>query len=226
MTLPYSSHARQWMLDGQLATNNITDGRLLDAIAHTPREWFVPEAFATTAYVDEEIPLGEGRYMAEPLALARMLQAVAIDVGETVLYLAGNTGYGVALASHLAHAVHMVEESPWILKARQAHEKCKLQDITYIEAAAELGAPQESMADVLIIEGAVQTIPPALHAQLRDGGRAVYVQSVQLRPGSASGLGHLTLAHKTASGLEAHVLAEVGMPRLRGFMLPPRFEFA
>ncbi|MGE0660286.1 MAG: protein-L-isoaspartate O-methyltransferase, partial [Reyranellaceae bacterium] len=80
--------ARQNMVDGQLRPNRVTNPAVLDAVSSLPRERFLPEALRHIAYIDDDIPLPNGRAMMEPLVVCRMIQAadpkpsdVALDVG-------------------------------------------------------------------------------------------------------------------------------------------------
>ena len=52
--------ARENMIDCQLRTNTVTDERILTAMASLPRERFVPREREDMAYVDFDIPCGEG----------------------------------------------------------------------------------------------------------------------------------------------------------------------
>ena len=44
-------------------------------MSELPRELFVPDSARGFAYVDEDVPLGGGRYLIEPLTTALLLQA-------------------------------------------------------------------------------------------------------------------------------------------------------
>ena len=55
--------ARRMMVDGQIRTADVTDLDLIDAMLAVPRERFVPAAIAAQAYVDTDLPLGEGRIL-------------------------------------------------------------------------------------------------------------------------------------------------------------------
>jgi protein-L-isoaspartate(D-aspartate) O-methyltransferase len=68
--------ARRNMIDGQLRPNRVTNDRLLAAIGDLPRERFLPEAMRAVAYADDDVPLGNGRYLMEPMVLARLIQAL------------------------------------------------------------------------------------------------------------------------------------------------------
>ena len=62
--------ARLNMVESQLRTNKVTDERVLDAFLTVPRARFVPLALRGNAYVDSDIPLGNGRAVMAPMVLA------------------------------------------------------------------------------------------------------------------------------------------------------------
>ena len=70
--------ARACMVDSQIRPNKVNDAGVLDGMRHLKRELFVPAALADFAYIDEDIPLGNGRVLMEPMILARLLQAAAV----------------------------------------------------------------------------------------------------------------------------------------------------
>src|SRR5215472_4852953 len=90
--------ARARMIESQLRPNKITDRRVLNAFATIRRELFVPEQLRHIAYIDEDLPLGRGRYLMEPMVAARLLQAATIERTDTVLIVGAGTGCEAALA--------------------------------------------------------------------------------------------------------------------------------
>ena len=100
---------RQNMIDTQLRTNKITDERLLDALLKIPRELFVPEKLSARAYIDEDLNIGEGRYLIQPMIFARMIQSVAISSNDVVLDVACGTAYSSAVIGRLAGTVVALE---------------------------------------------------------------------------------------------------------------------
>src|SRR6185312_17139031 len=97
--------ARLNMVESQLRTNKVTDEAILDAFLDVPRERFVPDHLAGIAYNDEDIPLGGGRYLLEPMVLARLLQLAGIGPEDGVLEIGAATGYATAILSRLAARV-------------------------------------------------------------------------------------------------------------------------
>src|SRR3954454_11830731 len=111
--------ARTRMIESQLRPNKVTDDRVLGAFARIRRELFVPEHLRSVAYIDEDLPLGRGRYLMEPVVAARLLQAAAVKRTDTALIVGAGSGYEAAVAALLARAVVAVEEDAEL--AKQAH---------------------------------------------------------------------------------------------------------
>ena len=84
--------ARLNMVEGQLRTNGVADPALLAAFLAVPRERFVPEALRGAAYVDEDLPLGNGRYLMEPLVLARLIMLAELGADARVLCVGAGPG--------------------------------------------------------------------------------------------------------------------------------------
>jgi protein-L-isoaspartate(D-aspartate) O-methyltransferase len=106
--------ARRNMIDGQLRPNRVTNAQLLAAIGELPRERFLPEATRSVAYADDDVPLGNGRYLMEPMVLARLIQALQPRPEDRAMVVASGPGYGAALLARLVHSVIVVERTrPW-----------------------------------------------------------------------------------------------------------------
>ncbi len=68
------AEARNRMVDSQIRPNKVTDPRIVAAMRRIPRERFLPPRLVAMAYVDEDVPLGGGRYLIEPMVIARLVQ--------------------------------------------------------------------------------------------------------------------------------------------------------
>ena len=84
--------ARRNMIDGQLRPNRVTNAQLLAAIGELPRERFLPEALRSVAYADDDVPLGNGRYLMEPMVLARLIQTLQPRPEDRALVVASGRG--------------------------------------------------------------------------------------------------------------------------------------
>jgi protein-L-isoaspartate(D-aspartate) O-methyltransferase len=175
------SVARENMIESQVRPNGITDRRLIDAMAAVPREQFVPAHLKPLAYMDEDITLvaGEGnsrRYLLEPMAYARMVQAVRIAPGDLVLDIGPGSGYSSAVLSHLAQMVVAVESDEGLAKAANENLlRLEIANVALVEAPLKTGYASEGPYNAIIINGRVEEVPSTLLDQLVDGGRLVAV---------------------------------------------------
>ena len=101
--------ARQQMVDQQIRAWYVLDPRVLDAMGKVARERYVPAAFARLAYADSPIPLGNGHSMLAPSVDGRILQALGLSAGESVLEIGTGSGFLSACLSALGATVRSVE---------------------------------------------------------------------------------------------------------------------
>ena len=212
--------ARRNMIDSQLRPNRVTDARLLAAVGELPRERFLPEAMRAVAYSDEDVPLGNGRYLMEPMVLARLIQTLQTVPDDRALVIASGRGYGAALLARLAASVVAVESDPLLAAAaEQTAKELGIDGIRQTVGPLEEGA-RPGPYDVILIEGAVQLVPQAIFDQLADGGRLTTVVA-----GPPGALGVAELFVKEGGAISRRALFDAGTPSLPGFAPPPRFTF-
>ena len=89
--------ARHNMVESQVRTNRVTSDAVLDAMETIPRELFVPAERRSVAYVDEDLEIAPGRYLMEPMILARLLQTADIQPDAIALDIGCATGYSTAI---------------------------------------------------------------------------------------------------------------------------------
>ncbi len=170
--------ARRMMVLGQITPNGVTDPLLIEAMGRLPREAFVPPAQQHRAYADAPVPLGEGRFMLQPMVLARMIQLLLPQPGERALVLGAGTGYGAALLARMGLEVTAVEADPRLaavarttLAAVLPHARPEVIQADPARGHAE-GAPYR----VMLIEGVAERLPVALTNQLGEGGRLALIR--------------------------------------------------
>jgi protein-L-isoaspartate(D-aspartate) O-methyltransferase len=218
--MPDYAAARRNMVDSQLRTNRVTDEALLAAMGEIPRERFVPPALAGVAYVDEDLSLGGGRYLMEPMVLARMIQAAEIQPSDTVLDVGCATGYSSAVAARLAATVIGLESDSRLAKAATENlAALRIDNAVIVSGDIRAGHPRQAPYDVILVQGAIGEIPAALAAQLGEGGRLV---AVVTPPGAT---GRATLSLKTGGIVSHRDLFDAATPPLPGFELAPGFRF-
>ena len=212
--------ARSHMLASQLRPNKVTDDRVLNAFATIRRELFVPEHLRPVAYIDEDLPLGGGRYLMEPMVAARLLQEAAITRTDAVLIVAAGTGYEAALTATLARSVLALEEDPELARhARTALAEHAIAPVSVVEGPLHEGYRPRAPYDVILFGGGVVEIPPEIAAQLADSGRLLAV----IKPANA--MGRAVLMTRAGGVLARRVIFDAATPVLPGFAPKPAFEF-
>jgi protein-L-isoaspartate(D-aspartate) O-methyltransferase len=211
--------ARRSMVDSQLRPNKVTDQALLDAMAAIPREQFVPEAFRAAAYVDEDVPLGNGRFLLEPMVLGRLIQTAAPTRSDLVLDVGSATGYGAAVLSRLAATVVGLEiDGAMADRANSALAALGVANAMILQGPLEQGVPRQAPYNVIVIEGLADEVPPMLLGQLADGGRLVAV--VRDR-----GVGRAMLFTRNGEIVSTRVLFDASVSKLPGLQCQPGFVF-
>jgi protein-L-isoaspartate(D-aspartate) O-methyltransferase len=166
------SEALQRLLDSLRA--DITDQRVLEAIATTPREAFVPADLAPHAYENRALPVGEGQTISQPIIVATMLQALALQPTDAVLDVGTGTGYQAALLSKLAARVVTVERIQSLADRARANLRLLHADnVTVVNAGPELGFQPAGPYDAIVVGAAAPSVPATLLAQLAPRGRLV-----------------------------------------------------
>ncbi len=208
------------MIDGQLRPNSVTDERLIDAVSHIRRELFVPPHLRAAAYVDDDLPLGQGRYLMRPMVAARLLQATAPQPRDVALAAGAGVGYEAAVLSLLVRSVVALEEEPELARiGRSALVDHRIAAVQFVEAPLAAGYRQRAPYDVIVFGGAVAAVPPAISGQLAEGGR----MAVVLRP--HAGVGRATLIVRAGGVLACRTIFDAATPLLPGFAAKPGFVF-
>ena len=152
--------ARRNMVEGQLRPNRVTSPQLLAAIGELPRERFLSDGMRSVAYADDDVPLGNGRFLMEPMVLARLIQTLQPQPDDRALVVASGRGYGAALLARLVKSVVAVEGDAVLGgSAEQTIRDLGIVNIRQIVGDPVVGAPVEAPYDVILIEGAVPQVP-------------------------------------------------------------------
>lgn len=218
--MPDYAAARHNMVEGQVRPNKVTDPRLVDAMMQIPREVFVPKAARGIAYVDEDIPVAPGRFLLEPMVLARMLQVAEVGPDDVVLDVGCATGYSTSVLGRLAATVVGVECDPDLARrATEALAEVGADNTVVINAALTQGYPAQAPYDVIVVNGSMAEVPAAVADQLADHGRLVGVVI------GRNGVGEVRLYRRIGGTLSSRAVFEAKPPFLPGLEPKPVFEF-
>ena len=210
--------ARFNMVEQQVRPWEVLDQAVLDRLAATPRERFVPEEYLRLAYADTSIPLGAGEVMMPPREEARLLQALALAPRDHVLEIGTGSGYLAALAAGLARRVTTVEISPEH-KARAERNLTECDNVEIFEGDGVHGWEGAAPYDAIAVTGSLPVLDDAFLRQLKPGGRLFVVV------GEAPAMEARLVTRIGAHDFATESLFETVLPPLVGARRPNRFEF-
>lgn len=209
---------RRLMVDNQLRTSNVTDRRVLAAMLEVPREEFVPPDRAALAYIDEAQDVGHGRALASPAPFAKLVQLARIDAGDAVLDIGVASGYSTAVLARLAASVVGVESVAALAELAEANMRRLGVGNARVVAGGTDALPAGQTFDVIMIEGAVDEVPPGLFERLAEGGRMVAL----LRRGPAA-VAHVYV--RSEGGLNSRPEFNASLPPLATAARTEEFVF-
>lgn len=202
---------RMMMVDTQVRPSDVTKFPIIDAMLKVPREVYVPRGKREVAYVGENVDIGPGRVMLEARTLAKMLDALDILPDQLVLDLGCGLGYSAAVIARLADTVVAVEEDEALAaEAQRVLSEEGVDNAIVVTGPLAVGAAKHGPYDAITIEGAVETVPEAIEAQLKEGGRigAVFLEGA---------LGIVRIGHKIDGRIVWRFAFNAAAPLLPGF---------
>jgi protein-L-isoaspartate(D-aspartate) O-methyltransferase len=212
--------ARFNMVEQQIRPWEVLDPKVLDLLHKVKREDYVPQVYRSLAFVDMEIPLGDGESMWAPKIEAKVLQSLQLRGQDRVLEVGTGSGYFTALMAHQASVVVSVE-----LRADlkdEADRKFKAHGLNNIQCRVGDAAQDwvdDGGFDVIVLTGSTPILPPAYIKRLSPGGRLFAI----VGEGEAMAATLVTClapdTHRTDR------LFETCVPALKHALTPERFVF-
>jgi protein-L-isoaspartate(D-aspartate) O-methyltransferase len=203
---------RERMVKTQLQTVGVTDPVVLDAMGEVAREDWVPAHLQGLAYADAALEVAPGRFLLSPMTLALLLQHAGLTAGQKVLVVGAATGLSAAVVQAAGARAVALDCDPALVA---------------LAAAAGLEAVQGPLAegwaagapyDIILFEGAIETVPTAIVDQLAPGGRVAAV----MRDGR---VGRAMAGPLLAGRIATPPFLEVAARPLPGLERPRSFNF-
>jgi len=212
--------ARANMITQQLRAWEVSDQLVLDIIASTPRERFVPADYHNFAFADMNIPLAHEQVMLTPKEEARIIQALKIQPSDRVLEVGTGSGYMTALLAKLSQKVLSVDIFPnFILEAQIKLAALDITNVTLQTGDAAQGwSPHESY-DVIVITGSLPFLPDSFRSNLSVGGRLFAIT------GKAPAMEAMLFTHIAHETWTEEKLFETVVPPLLNALTPSGFVF-
>lgn len=209
--------ARANMVENQLRPSRIDDPAVLQAMGEIPRELFVPKLLRGCAYGDEDLSLGQGRFLIEPLALGKLLQASEPRPTDVALVVGDATGYVSAVLSRLTGTVFLLLPPGQVgepIEAVLGEQGCD--NVVLEPGGADQGLPAQAPFDLIVLVGSVPAVPQALVEQLGEAGRLAAVVE-HGRSGKVTIVRKVNGAIGRVTPFEAQVSKLAGLPAEVGF---------
>jgi protein-L-isoaspartate(D-aspartate) O-methyltransferase len=187
---------RAAMVQEQLRPRDITAAPVLDVMGRVPRHLFVPEAQRAAAYADHPLPIGYEQTISQPYIVAFMTQALDLRPTDKVLEIGTGSGYQAAILGELAGQVYTIEiVAPLAASARALLASLGYRNVHVRAGNGYLGWPEQAPFDRIMVTAAPDEVPPALIAQLKEGG-------IMAIPVAGGVFQELRILRKTAKGME------------------------
>jgi protein-L-isoaspartate(D-aspartate) O-methyltransferase len=143
----------------------------------------------------------------------------AIQPQDIVLVVGAATGYGAAVVSRLASSVVALEEDAALAaRAGTNLEALSVENVAVVTGPLAAGYAKEAPYDVILIDGAVETVPTALTDQLRDQGRLIAIVG-------AGRAADAMIYQKTGTEVSGRSAFNAAARPLPGFAKPKAFVF-
>ncbi len=159
-----------------LRSQGIRSERVLAAMGSVPRHRFVSEEHQDRAY--DDVPLlaaGGGPACCRPYVVALAAQVLDIEPDESVLQVGAESGYCIAILSHLTSKLHVMDARPKVAAAaRKRLEAAGSSSPTWENGqACKVGCAGHAPYDAILMTCATKLVPDELFKELADNGRMV-----------------------------------------------------
>ena len=152
----------------------ITDERVLDAILHTPRHFFMDSAFDKIAYEDRAFPISEGQTISQPYTVAYQSQLLELKPFDKVLEIGTGSAYQACVLAEMKAQVYTIERQKKLFDSNKAFPYLKkYPSLKFFYGDGYEGLPTYAPFVKVIVTAAAPFIPPRLVEQLKPGGLMV-----------------------------------------------------
>jgi protein-L-isoaspartate(D-aspartate) O-methyltransferase len=152
----------------------ISDERVLKAILHVPRHFFMDSAFDKIAYEDRAFPIAEGQTISQPYTVAYQTQLLELRPFDKVLEIGTGSAYQASVLAELGVQVYTVERQKKLFDDNKKFPFLKkYPSLKFFYGDGYEGLPSFAPFDKIIVTAAAPYIPPKLIEQLKPGGKMV-----------------------------------------------------
>ena len=150
-----------------LKNEGIKNSKVLRSMQLIPRHIFVDEAISSKAYDNTALPIGKSQTISHPLIVAKMTEIIMAYEPKRVLEIGTGSGYQASILSLLVDKVYTIERIEYLHnKSKKIFQKIGFKNIYSKYADGNIGWPQKSPFDAILITAGATNIPDILLDQL------------------------------------------------------------
>jgi protein-L-isoaspartate(D-aspartate) O-methyltransferase len=158
----------------QLRAKGITDEKVLDAINHIPRHFFLDSAFDEVAYEDRAFPIAQHQTISQPYTVAYQSQLLDLKPFDKVLEIGTGSAYQASVLAETGVQVFTIERQKLLFDNNKRFTYLKkYPNIKFFYGDGYEGLPTFAPFDKIIVTAAAPSIPKKLIEQLKMGGKMV-----------------------------------------------------
>jgi protein-L-isoaspartate(D-aspartate) O-methyltransferase len=171
----YKHKGQRRQLREVLQSKGIKETAILDAIESIPRHYFLPVEFESHAYEDKAFPIAAGQTISQPYTVAYQTRLLKVNKGDKILEIGTGSGYQAAVLCLCGADVYTIER-------HKVLSETAMQTLNTIGLASKIqfyvgdgtrGLISEAPYDGIIVTAGAPSVPKALVAQLKIGGRLI-----------------------------------------------------
>lgn len=161
-------------LVGEETSKAVLSEAVIQAMGRVPRHEFVPAELRLFAYLDQPLPIGQGKTISQPFIVALMTDLLDPQPEDRVLEVGTGLGYQAAVIAELAAQVYTVD----IIEELSQTASKRLNELGYDNVEVRTGDGcrawlDQAPFDKIAVAAAPELIPPSLLHQLKPGGKMI-----------------------------------------------------
>ncbi len=212
--------ARANMIEQQIRPWDVLDQHVLDVIAVTPRELFVPKGQEHLAFADLRIPLEHGQCMMTPKVEARILQSLALRATDSVLEIGTGSGYLTACLAAMCAKVDSLELHGHLSsQAKQRLEQLSIDNVELHICDVMNAYQSDKKYDAIVVTGSLPSYDKQFDSLLKENGRLFVIV------GDAPAMEATIFTLNSEGELDAKVIFETSIQALIGSEAKAEFIF-